>query len=317
MKYRSLGKTDLVVSEVGFGVWTLSTDWWGRIEERDGIMLINEALDLGINFFDTADSYSHGYGEEIITKSIGKKRNNLIIGTKFGYDFYTSEQGDQSQERPQNFSPSFVRYACEQSLRRLNTDYIDIYQIHHPNLDMMENDDLFEILESLINEGKIRYYGYSLNSSTDWSQEWELSIRERNPHSVQMVYNILEQEPAISLFPIAAETTAGLLSRAPHASGILDGTYDAYSRSPHMGDVCMETSLKKLHQLDFLTQETDATLGQIAIQFALAQPYIASVLPDITNHHKLREFALSPETPQLDKESLYHAADLYDHNFYI
>ncbi|MDP6494345.1 MAG: aldo/keto reductase, partial [Dehalococcoidia bacterium] len=140
MKYRMLGKTELEVSEVGFGVWTVSTRWWERTDERDDITLLDEALDLGINFFDTGDIYGLGYGEEILAKALGKKRNDILIGTKFGYDFYTNVGREGYMERPQDFSPAFVRYACEQSLRRLNTDHIDLYQLHNPRLEAIESD---------------------------------------------------------------------------------------------------------------------------------------------------------------------------------
>ena len=176
MKYRNLGKTDLEVSEVGFGVWTVSTGWWGKIDERDGIALLDQALDLGINFFDTGDTYGLGYGEEILAKALGKKRNHIIIGTKFGYDFYTHVEREGHQERPQDFSPEFVRYACEQSLRRLNTDHIDLYQLHNPRLEAIESDDLFETLEALVEEGKIRYYGSALGPDIGWFEEGEASM---------------------------------------------------------------------------------------------------------------------------------------------
>ena len=154
MKYRKLGKTDLDLSEVGFGVWTVSTGWWGKLEERDSIALLSRAFDLGINFFDTADTYAEGYGEEILVKALGGHRRDMVIGTKFGYDFYSNETRTGHSERPQDFSPKFVRYACEQSLRRLNTDYIDLYQIHNPRMSAIESDDLFETLENLVKEGK-------------------------------------------------------------------------------------------------------------------------------------------------------------------
>jgi len=89
LKYRKLGTTDLNVSEVGFGVWTVSTNWWGKIEEPDGINLLVKAFDLGVNFFDTGDTYGLGYGEEILAKAFKKHRHEIIIGTKFGYDFYS------------------------------------------------------------------------------------------------------------------------------------------------------------------------------------------------------------------------------------
>ncbi|MDA0988774.1 MAG: aldo/keto reductase [Chloroflexi bacterium] len=323
MKYRILGKTNLEVSEVGFGVWTVSTGWWGKIEERDGMALLNQAVDLGINFFDTGDTYGLGYGEEILAKALGKKRNDILIGTKFGYDFYTNVERDGHSERPQNFSPEFVRYACEQSLRRLNTDHIDLYQLHNPRLSAIESDDLFETLEALVDEGKIRYYGSALGPDIGWFEEGEASMKERNVPSIQIIYSILEQEPARRFFPIAEEEGTGLLSRVPHASGMLDGTYDKYTvfaptdHRSHRRQVWLETSLKKMEQLDFLTQETDATIGQIAIQFALSRGSIASILPNITNPEQLVEFAAAPETPNVSAEALERISDLYDHNFYL
>ncbi len=133
MKFRQMPRTDLSLSEVGFGVWTLGTNWWGRIEDAEKTALLETAVELGINFFDTADTYGEGYGEEILAKVLGHKRHEIVIATKFGYDFYdklTPRIGHQ--ERPQKFEPEFIRFACEQSLRRLDTDYIDFYQRHYP-----------------------------------------------------------------------------------------------------------------------------------------------------------------------------------------
>ena len=149
MKYRQLGKTDLNLSEVGFGVWTVGTSWWGKIEEPQGINLLRQAYDLGINFFDTGDTYGEGYGEEILAKAMKPERHNIVIGTKFGYDFYTHLVREGHQERPQKWTPGFVRYACEQSLRRLDTDYIDLYQLHNPKMDAIEDDELFDTLDEL------------------------------------------------------------------------------------------------------------------------------------------------------------------------
>jgi aryl-alcohol dehydrogenase-like predicted oxidoreductase len=323
LKYRKLGATDMEVSEVGFGVWTVSTGWWGKLEERESMTLLNEALDLGINFFDTGDTYGQGYGEEILAKALGKHRNDILIGTKFGYDFYTHVEREGHQERPQDFSPSFVRYACEQSLRRLSTDHIDLYQIHNPRLEAIESDDLFETLEALVQEGKIRYYGSALGPDIGWFEEGEASMRERKVPSIQIIYSVLEQDPANKFFPIAEEEGTGLLSRVPHASGMLDGTYDKYTvfapsdHRSHRRQLWLDNSLKKMEQLDFLTQETDATIGQVAIQFALARRSIASILPNITNPEQLREFALAPETPALSAEILARIDDLYKHNFYL
>ena len=135
MKYRQLPGTDLELSEIGFGVWTVATNWWGNIPENEKSELLINALELGINFFDTADTYGEGYGEEILAKILGHRRHEMVIATKFGYDFYdkiTPRIGHQ--ERPQKFDAEFVRFACEQSLRRLRTDYIDIYPVSYTHL---------------------------------------------------------------------------------------------------------------------------------------------------------------------------------------
>ena len=226
MKYRPLPRTDLELSEVGFGVWTVATTWWGKIPEEQRAELLENAVELGVNFFDTADTYGEGYGEEILAKVLGYRRHDLVIATKFGYDFYdklTPRVGHQ--ERPQKFDQDFVRFACEQSLRRLNSDYIDLYQIHNPRIDALEKDDLFEVLEQLKTEGKIRYYGVALGPDIGWFEEGEASMKERDVHSLQIIYSILEQDPAKDFFPIAKDCEVGLLSRVPHASEALTGRY--------------------------------------------------------------------------------------------
>ena len=193
MEYRQLPRTDLRLSEVGFGVWTVATDWWGKIHDEQRAALLENAVDQGINFFDTADTYGEGYGEEILAKVLGHRRNELVIATKFGYDFYdktTPRTGHQ--ERPQKFDRDFVIFACEQSLRRLRTDFIDLYQIHNPRIDALERDELFETLEQLQFEGKIRYYGVALGPDIGWFDEGQAAMRERHVDSLQVIYSILE-----------------------------------------------------------------------------------------------------------------------------
>ena len=134
---------------MGFGVWTVATNWWGRLEDAERAALLENAVELGINFFDTADTYGDGFGEEILANVLGHKRSDLVIATKFGYDIYDPTPRDGHRERPQKFDREFVKFACEQSLRRLNTDYIDLYQVHNPRVEALERDELFEVLEQL------------------------------------------------------------------------------------------------------------------------------------------------------------------------
>ena len=323
MKYRQLGNTDLSVSEVGFGVWTVGTSWWGKIEEPQGINLLRQAFDLGVNFFDTGDTYGEGYGEEILAKALKQQRHDIVIGTKFGYDFYTYVVREGHQERPQKWTPGFVRYACEQSLRRLDTDYIDLYQLHNPKMDAIEDDELFDTLDELVKEGKILHYGFAIGPDIGWEEEGTAAVEYRDAQVMQIIYSILEQDPARAWFPLARERKTGLITRVPHASGMLDGTYtkdtvfEASDHRSHRRQEWLNTSLAKIAHLDFLMENMDATIGQIAIKFALSEDMVASVLPNITNIPQLTEFAAASETEDIPQEFLDQLNELYDENFLV
>ena len=324
MKYRWLGKTGLKISEVGFGVWSVSTVPRRSVDERESMALLHLALDLGITFFDTSDAYGDGYGEDVLARALGEHRHHTVIGTKFGYDLHPPAGSQVDTGLAQDFSPSFVRRACEQSLRRLKTDYIDLYQLHNPPLSAIQDDDLFETLETLIKEGKVRYYGAALGPDAGWlEEEGDAPLRRANLSSLQVSYSILEQDLARKLLPLAEVQGMGLLSRSPHALGILDGTYDRGTIPPLTdhpgpgGQEWLESSLRKVTRLAFLTRDTEATMGQIALKFCLALRPVASVLPDICRPEQLRELAAASETPDLDPQVLEHLTELYDHDFEV
>ena len=323
MKYRHLPRTDIELSEIGFGLWTVATNWWGRIEESDGVRLLQKASNLGITFFDTADTYGTGYGEDILAKALGSQRHNIVIATKFGYDFYDSIERIGHKERTQRFEPDFIRFACEQSLKRLKTDYIDLYQLHNPRLDAIEKDEVFDLLETLVTEGKIRHYGSALGPDIGWFEEGEASMRERQVRSIQIIYSILEQEPARRFFPIAEEEQVGLLSRVPHASEVLAGryaqppTFDPGDHRAHRKQEWMAQALRKASQVEFLAQETDRTPAQAAIKFCLAQGTIVSVLPNFTNLDELLEYSSAVDTPDLTKDESERIDDLWAKDFYL
>ena len=324
MRYRRLGGTDLRVSEIGFGVWTVSTGWWGKVEPDDGVKLLQQALGLGINFFDTADTYGDGFGEEILAKALGAKRHETVIATKGGYDFYAHPERQGHRERPQSFDPAFIRFACEESLRRLRTDYIDLYQLHNPRLEAIARDDLFATLEALRREGKVRYYGVALGPDIGWSEEGEAAMRQRRAHALQIIYSILEQEPARKFFPIAQEAGTGLLSRVPHASEVLTDRFKAQppvftpeDHRSHRKQQWLREAVARVAKLSFLAERYPMTLGQAAIRFCLAQPAIAAVLPNITSMDELREYAAASERQALSPEDLGRIEEMYDHSFYL
>lgn len=321
MRYRNLEGTDIAVSEVGFGVWTVSTGWWGEVDERRSVELLRRALDYGINYFDTADTYGSGLGETLLADAFGRERDRVVISTKIGYDFYNHTARRGQQERPQDWSESFVRFALEQSLRRLGTDYIDFLQLHNTKMDAVENDGLFALLDEFRTEGKIRAYGVALGPKIGWLEEGVRAMRERDLAGLQMIYNLLEQDPGRELIRTARETGTSLVVRVPHSSGMLEGNYDentTFGKNDHRRHRPKEwliDGLKKVEKLGFLTEGGERTLGQAALKFVLAAPEVASTLPNIYGEEQLEEFAAAPETPDLTGEELERVADLYRNNF--
>ncbi len=321
MRYRKLAGTDLKVSEVGFGVWTISAGWWGEYSDEQAIALIRQALDLGITFFDTADSYGYGRGETLLTRALEDRHEEVVIGTKFGYD-PTGQTGERGQrELPQNWSPAFVRRACEASLRRLGRESIDCWQLHNPKADAIANDDLWRTLEDLKREGKLRTYGVALGPRIGWLDEGLRALHERRVPVVQIIHNLLEQEPGADLIAAARETEASVLVRVPHSSGLLEGHFTAETTFPegdhrrHRSHEWLVDGVQKVEQVRFLEQDGRRTLGQAALQWLLAEPLVASVLPNIYDAQQLAEFAAAPDVPALTPEELRRCDELYRANF--
>ncbi len=322
MNYRTLPKTELDLSEVGFGVWTVSTPGWGTAHVEDQHLLLRTAFELGITFFNTADLYGEGYGEEVLAAAFPKERHDIVIATKGGYDFYDKLDPLPGPWPRQKFQPDFIRYACEQSLRRLRTDYIDLYQLHYADMWALEDEELFGTLEELVKEGKIRYFGVSLGPTLDVEggrlEEAHTAICERQAHSLEIPYSILEQQPALQVFPIAADLETGILAREPHAHQALTSRIPvAVSASPDQPgfnphERQMALALKHAQELQFLAQDTGRTLAQSALRFCLAQPTITSVLPNITNLHDLAEYAAAPDTADLYPEEEERLQELWE-----
>lgn len=329
MKYRTIANTSLKVSEVGFGVWTVGTTWWGIKDETTGVNLLKKAFDLGINFFDTADTYGNGFGETILAKALKDKRDKLVIATKFGYDIYSpSSQRRSHQELPQKWDPAYIRFACEQSLMRLETDVIDLYQLHNPRMDTLRKDDLFETLNALKKEGKIKSFGVALGPAIADRQidETLYSIEARKVNASQIIYNLLEQMIGEKVFSTARSKHSTILVRVPHASGLLEGQYTqetTFTENDHRfhrvstdekKKLWLDDGLKKVEQLQWLVSK-ERTLSQMAIQFILSEPSIASVFPNIYNLEQLEEFAKAPNTPMLTQGEILKIQTLYKNNF--
>ena len=188
------------MSEVGFGLWTISTGWWGNFTEGEAIALMHKAFDLGITLFDAADTYGNGLSEELIAKAFPNQRDEIVIATKVGYDFvhYGEARGRGQREIPQDFSPEAITRATDAALKRLKTDRIDLLQLHNIRMEQVYDDALWKTLEKLKSAGKIRYYGIALGPAIGWLYEGVNCIRERDVTSVQHIYNMLEQHPGRS-----------------------------------------------------------------------------------------------------------------------
>jgi len=325
MKYRTYPKSDVKVSEVGFGLWTTATGWWGEMTDDDAVAMLHEALDLGITLFDAADTYGNGRSEEQLARAFGDRRDDVVYATKFGYDFYNHGDVRRGQnEIPHDFTPKFVRYALEQSLRRLQTDCIDIYQIHNARMAQVDDDALFELLASFKAEGKIKMYGIALGPAIGWLYEGVDAIVKRNVASEQIIWSMLEQHPGDEQIAAARERDAdtGFMIRVPHASGMLEGKYTAQTVFPagdhrrHRPKSWLINGVRKVEQLRFLERD-GRTLGQAAIQWLLKEPRVMSVLPNIYDREQLREFAAAVDAPDLTDDEMARIAALYAENFGI
>lgn len=321
MRYRNLGKTDLRLSEIGFGAWTIGSDWWGHIDDDEAMRLLNRAYDLGVTYYDTADQYGEGRSERLIGRAFKGRRDSVVIGGKFGYDFYANRRSEGHSELPQNFDPAFIRFALEQSLERLQTDYLDLWLVHNVRMATIEDDAVWQTLAALKREGKVRHYGVALGPAIGWEQEGLQAMRTRPLDSMQVIYNMLEQEPARSFFPVAENKGIGLLVRVPHSSGLLEGqftldtTFPASDHRSFRKREWLVDGLKKLEQLRFLTEGEDATIGQVALRYCLAQPSVTTVLPNLYAMAQLEEFAAAGDLPDLSQEELSRINGLYASNF--
>jgi aryl-alcohol dehydrogenase-like predicted oxidoreductase len=326
MKFRTYKNTDLTVSEVGFGLWTISTGWWGNFTEGEAVALMHKAFDLGITLFDAADTYGNGLSEELIAKAFPNQRDDIVIATKVGYDFvhYGRARGRGQREIPQDFSQEAITRATDAALNRLKTDRIDLLQLHNIRMEQVYDDALWTTLEKLKSEGKVRYHGIALGPAIGWLYEGINCIRDRDTTSVQHIYNMLEQHPGRAFHDAATNAVKDtmFLIRVTHSSGMLEGKYTAETTFPstdhrsHRPRSWLLNGVKKVEQLRFL-ENSERTLGQAALLWLLADDRVASTLPNIYNEEQLVEFGKAPERPSLTAEDMTKIAELYSDNFGI
>ena len=334
MKYRRLGKSDIKVSEIGFGAWTIGLNWWGKkIEDDEAIRMLKRAYDLGINFYDTGDIYGKGKSERLIGIAFKEMRNEIVYSTKWGYDMYNQEQIGHN-EIPQKHDPEFLRFALNKSMERLQTDYIDVYSLHNPKMDAIKNDDLFYTLDSLVEKGIIKSHGIALGPAIGWKEEGLYAIKNRNITCLQTVYNILEQDPGRSFFNAITENSnqsienkntydVGIMVRVPDASGILTGkitektVFDQNDHRSYRKREWIKEALKKIENIKSIAENRDWTISQLAIKFILSQKPISVVIPTILSIEELELFSEMSDGIYLNEGELKQINELYENNFYV
>ena len=320
MQHRRLGHSDLVVSEVGFGTWTLVTDWWGRTDDPHD--MIKAALDADINFIDTAPVYGNdGAGETILRDYLGA-RDDIVLTTKVGYDITADRKYPGQSERPSAWRPESIREQCEDSLRRLGTDRIDLYQLHNPRIEPILDDDLWAALLELKAEGKIRELGVALGPAIGWVEEGNRAIDDRPIATLQTVFNLLEQEPGRSFAarPRVHDGEVSMISRVPHASDSLSGkatpdtVFDPKDHRSHRNRDNMLDNFEKADTLSFLWEGTGRTIGQAAVAGILAYPEFTCVLPTVLSVDDVREYAAAADVP-LSADEQAQVEALWARNF--
>lgn len=300
METRRLGWTDLEVSAIGLGCWGISGEW-GEVDQTQALGTLQRAYELGVTFFDTADTYGRGRSEELVRAALSSHRREIVIASKGGMNFYA---GDKHLD----FRPEYVAFAVEQSLARLGTDYIDLYQLHNPEPKHL-SDELFALLERLRAQGKIRYYGVSLNSRMEGIE----SLRDRRPASLQAIYNLLDRRAAHTVFPWARERSVGVIARVPLSSGRLTGKFKsthAFAPGDHRAKRPPEwltEGVEETKRLAFLVRD-GRTLAQAALQFVLAHPAVSVTIPGAKSPRQVEENVSAASAPPLTREELSRAA---------
>jgi aryl-alcohol dehydrogenase-like predicted oxidoreductase len=323
MKYRTLGKSGIRVSEIGFGAWTIGLDWWGKkIDDAEAIKMLKKAYDVGINFYETADMYGKGKSEKLMAQAFKDMRGEVVYSTKWGYDMYNAQQVGHS-ELPQKHEPEFLDFALSQSLERLQTEYVDVYSLHNPKMDAIKNDVLFGALDDLVRKGTIKSHGVALGPAIGWKDEGLEAMKSRNITCLQTVYNVLEQDPGRDFLGLAEKQNVGIMVRVPDASGLLTGKVTAetaFDKNDHRSFRKREFILEAMEKIENMKPVADAkgwTITQLAIKFILSQKQVSVVLPTMISVEEIEMFSSLSDGKYLDESESAKLEEMYENNFYV
>ena len=323
MLTRRLGKSDIEVSALGMGCWAIGGPWtwnqpgeepfpagWGQVDDAESIRAIQAALDLGIDFFDTAANYGAGHSEAILGKALADQRENVVIATKFGH---MVNEADKVVHKDDEQILGNLRQDCENSLRRLGTDYIDIYQFHEASYDPEKAPQVMDILEELVKEGKIRYYGWS----TDLPDRARIFTKGEHYTAVQFALNVNHDNEEMR--NLCADFDLGGINKSPLNKGILTGKFNADSAFPE-DDIRHGLSFKegvpaeRLKQVDAMREVLTAgghTLAQAALAYIWALDERMVPIPGFKTVQQVEENAGALELGPLSQEQMQQINEIF------
>ncbi len=317
MKYREFGKTGWNVSEVGLGTWALGSDAWGDVDEEQALEVLEEAIEQGINFFDTADVYGDGLSEKRIGKVLDSTDERIYVATKFGRRLDPHE--------PKEYNKGNLERHLDRSLKNLGVDTIDLVQLHCPPTDVYYKPEVFEAMEEFVEKGKVQYYGVSVEKV----EEGLKAIKYPNLTSVQIIFNIFRQRPADIFLGRCQEENVAVIPRVPLASGLLTGKYDKDASFPEndhrnfnrdgeafdvgetFAGVDLETGLEAVNRLDEV-KPSSYSMAQLAIKWILSHDEVSVVIPGAKSKEHVRDNAEASDLPELTPKVIHEARSVYE-----
>ena len=291
MNYRRFGRSGLRTSEVGFGCWAIGGSAYGPTRDEESLDALEAAWENGVNFFDTADTYGHGHSEELLAKFLkGKPRDQIFIASKCGWDFY---HGGSRK----NFDPEYIRFACDESLKRLNVERIDLYQLHNPRVEGIRDGVPVGVLEDLKRKGKIRFLGVSIHTE----EEALAALADERVDALQLVFNLLETQMAERVFPAARQKKVGVIVREPLACGLLTGKYrpdHQFRKDDHRRRWTREAFQTHLEKVERIKKQIGSAvpLVQSALEYVLGFDAVSTVIPGAKTRAQVLENVRASKT---------------------
>lgn len=307
MKYRKLGRTGIEVSEIGFGGWGIGGGW-GPKDDESAFLALKRAIDLGVNFFDTALVYGDGHSEKLIGKAVRKIRENVVITTKVPPKTYRWPVLP-NEPISETFPSEWIIQCTEKSLKNLGTDYVDVQQLHAWTDQYTGEKDWQEAAVYLKEQGMIRAFGVSAN---DWDPYGPVNlIKSGKIDTVQVIYNIFEQRPAERLLPAALDKNVGIIVRVPFEEGLLTGKInESYKfaegdwRSEWLTPGRIREATRRIKELERFLNEGAPTLAILALKFCLSHPAVSTVIPGMRKVLHVEENCKASDGKLLSEDTL-------------